>query len=175
MFYDIEVLNIVNCDLFGINVMDFKEIDKVDVIGMNFLYGGSMEDSVKNNFLLCYCLSEIVDLFIVFIMYCFKVGGRCGVIIFDGFLFGMDGVKFVFKENFLCKFNLYIIICLLGFIFFLYIFIVINIFFFNNEEVEGCEEGFKIKEIWFYCFDMLEGYKYFLKNKLMKVEYILFI
>ena len=45
--------------------------------------------------------------------------------------------------------------------------------FFNNEEAEGCEEGFKTKETWFYRLDMPEGYKHFSKTKPMKVEHTL--
>ena len=49
----------------------------------------------------------------------------------------------------------------------------LNILFFNNEEAEGCEEGFKTKEIWFYRLDMPEDYKHFSKTKPMKVEHTL--
>ena len=44
---------------------------------------------------------------------------------------------------------------------------------FNNEEAEGCEEGFKTKEIWFYRLDMPEDDKHFSKTKPMKVEHTL--
>lgn len=47
LLHDIEAPNITNCDSLGTNVTDFKESDKVDVIGMNPPYGGSTEDSVK--------------------------------------------------------------------------------------------------------------------------------
>ena len=35
LLHDIEAPNIANCDSLGINITDFKESDKVDVIGMN--------------------------------------------------------------------------------------------------------------------------------------------
>ncbi len=82
------------------NITDFKESDKVDVIGMNPPYGGSTEDSVKSNFPMQYRSSETADLFIALIMYRLKAGGRCGVIIPDGFLFGTDGAKLALKEKF---------------------------------------------------------------------------
>ena len=50
LLHDIEAPNIANCDSLGTNITDFKESDKVDVIGMNPPYGGSTEDSVKSNF-----------------------------------------------------------------------------------------------------------------------------
>ncbi|MBS5108225.1 MAG: SAM-dependent DNA methyltransferase [Phocaeicola vulgatus] len=165
--------NITNCDSLGTNVTDFKESDKVDVIGMNPPYGGSTEDSVKSNFPVQYRSSETADLFIALIMYRLKAGGRCGVIIPDGFLFGTDGAKLALKENLLRKFNLHTIIRLPGSIFSPYTSIATNILFFNNEEAEGCEEGFKTKETWFYRLDMPEGYKHFSKTKPMKVEHTL--
>ena len=171
LLHDIEAPNIANCDSLGTNITDFKESDKVDVIGMNPPYGGSTEDSVKNNFPLRYRSSETADLFIALIMYRLKAGGRCGVIIPDGFLFGTDGAKLALKENLLRKFNLHTIIRLPGSIFSPYTSIATNILFFNNEKAEGCEEGFKTKETWFYRLDMPEGYKHFSKTKPMKLEH----
>ena len=81
---------------------------------MNPPYGGSTEDSVKSNFPVQYRSSETADLFIALIMYRLKAGGRCGVIIPDGFLFGTDGAKLALKENLLRKFNLHTIIRLPG-------------------------------------------------------------
>ena len=72
---------------------------------MNPPYGGSTDDSVKSNFPLRYRSSETADLFIALIMYRLKAGGRCGVIIPDGFLFGTDGAKLALKENLLRKFQ----------------------------------------------------------------------
>lgn len=107
LLHDIEAPNITHCDSLGTNVTDFNETDKVDVIGMNPPYGGSTDDSVKSNFPLRYRSSETADLFIALIMYRLKAGGRCGVIIPDGFLFGTDGAKLALKEN-LCVISIYI-------------------------------------------------------------------
>ena len=117
LLHDVEAPNIRNCDSLGTNVSDFKEADKVDVIGMNPPYGGSTEESVKSNFPTQYRSSETADLFIALIMYRLKAGGRAGVIIPDGFLFGTDGAKLAIKENLLRKFNLHTIIRLPGSIF----------------------------------------------------------
>lgn len=171
LLHDIESPNIRHCDSLGTNVSDFKESDKVDVIGMNPPYGGSTGTSVQSNFPSAYRSSETADLFIALIMYRLKVGGRCGVIIPDGFLFGTDGAKKAIKENLLRKFNLHTIIRLPGSIFAPYTSINTNILFFNNEKAEGAEEGFKTKETWFYRLDMPEGYKHFSKTKPMKLDH----
>ena len=171
LLHDIEAPNIRHCDSLGTNVSDFKESDKVDVIGMNPPYGGSTGTSVQSNFPSAYRSSETADLFIALIMYRLKAGGRCGVIIPDGFLFGTDGAKLALKEALLRKFNLHTIIRLPGSIFSPYTSIATNILFFNNEEDEGTAEGFRTKETWFYRLDMPEGYKHFSKTKPMKLEH----
>ena len=171
LLHDIEAPNIRHCDSLGTNVSDFKESDKVDVVGMNPPYGGSTGTSVQSNFPSAYRSSETADLFIALIMYRLKAGGRCGVIIPDGFLFGIDGAKLALKEALLRKFNLHTIIRLPGSIFSPYTPIATNILFFNNEEAEGAAEGFRTKETWFYRLDMPEGYKHFSKTKPMKLEH----
>ena len=171
LLHDIEAPNIRHCDSLGTNVSDFKDSDKVDVIGMNPPYGGSTGTSVQSNFPSAYRSSETADLFIALIMYRLKAGGRCGVIIPDGFLFGTDGAKLALKEALLRKFNLHTVIRLPGSIFAPYTSIATNILFFDNEEAEGASEGFRTKETWFYRLDMPEGYKHFSKTKPMKVEH----
>ena len=171
LLHDVEAPNIRNCDSLGTNVSDFKEADKVDIIGMNPPYGGSTEESVKSNFPTQYRSSETADLFIALIMYRLKAGGRAGVIIPDGFLFGTDGAKLAIKENLLRKFNLHTIIRLPGSIFAPYTSIATNILFFDNEAADGCAEDFKTKDVWFYRLDMPEGYKHFSKTKPMKLEH----
>lgn len=171
LLHDIESPNIRHCDSLGVNVSDFKESDKVDVIGMNPPYGGSTGASVQSNFPSAYRSSETADLFIALIMYRLKAGGRCGVIIPDGFLFGTDGAKKAIKESLLRKFNLHTIIRLPGSIFSPYTSINTNILFFNNEKAEDAEEGFNTKETWFYRLDMPEGYKHFSKTKPMKLDH----
>lgn len=171
LLHDIEAPNIRHCDSLGTNVSDFKESDKVDVIGMNPPYGGSTGVSVQSNFPSAYRSSETADLFIALIMYRLKAGGRAGVIIPDGFLFGTDGAKMALKENLLRKFNLHTVIRLPGSIFAPYTSIATNILFFDNAAAEGCPEGFRTKETWFYRMDMPEGYKHFSKTKPMRLEH----
>ncbi len=171
LLHDIEAPNIRHCDSLGTNVSDFKDTDKLDVIGMNPPYGGSTGTSVQSNFPTAYRSSETADLFIALIMYRLKAGGRCGVIIPDGFLFGTDGAKLAIKEALLRKFNLHTVIRLPGSIFSPYTGIATNILFFNNEAAEGAAEGFHTKETWFYRLDMPEGYKHFSKTKPMKLEH----
>ena len=91
LIHDIDAPNIHHCDSLGTKVSDFKPEDKVDVIGMNPPYGGSTDASAKSNFPMEMRSSETADLFMVLIMYRLKAHGRAGVIVPDGFLFGVDG------------------------------------------------------------------------------------
>lgn len=171
LLHDVEAPNIRHCDSLATKVTDFTGKDKVDVIGMNPPYGGSTEASVKSNFPMEMRSSETADLFMVLIMYRLKAGGRAGVIIPDGFLFGTDGAKLAIKTKMLKDFNLHTIIRLPGSIFSPYTSIATNILFFDNERAEDAPEGYSTKGTWFYRLDMPEGYKHFSKTKSMKLEH----
>ena len=171
LLHDVEAPNIRHCDSLATKVTDFSGKDKVDVIGMNPPYGGSTEASVKSNFPMEMRSSETADLFMVLIMYRLKTGGRAGVIVPDGFLFGTDGAKLAIKTKMLKDFNLHTVIRLPGSIFSPYTSIATNILFFDNEKAEDAPEGYSTKGTWFYRLDMPEGYKHFSKTKSMKLEH----
>lgn len=164
LLHDVEAPNIRHCDSLANKVTDFTGKDKVDVIGMNPPYGGSTEASVKSNFPMEMRSSETADLFMVLIMYRLKAGGRAGVIVPDGFLFGTDGAKLAIKTKMLKDFNLHTVIRLPGSIFSPYTSIATNILFFDNEKAEDAPEGYSTKGTWFYRLDMPEGYKHFPKR-----------
>jgi type I restriction enzyme M protein len=171
MVHNVDEPNIIHCDSLGVPVSSFKEKDKVDVVAMNPPYGGSTEASVSKNFPSDMRSSETADLFMVLIMRRLKANGRAGVILPDGFLFGVDGAKLAIKTALLKEFNLHTIIRLPGSIFSPYTSIATNILFFNNEKADGAPEGYHTKETWFYRLDMPEGYKHFSKTKPMRVEH----
>lgn len=149
------------------DVLNYTDDDKFDVILMNPPYGGNEKNEVKRHFPSDLSSSETADLFMVVILYRLKEKGRAAVILPDGFLFGTDNAKLAIKEKLLREFNLHTIIRLPGSIFAPYTSIATNILFFNNEKVEGAEEGFCTKDTWFYRLDMPEGYKHFSKTKPM--------
>ena len=149
------------------DVLNYTDDDKFDVILMNPPYGGNEKNEVKRHFPSDLSSSETADLFMVVILYRLNEKGRAAVILPDGFLFGTDNAKLAIKEKLLREFNLHTIIRLPGSIFAPYTSIATNILFFNNEKVEGAEEGFSTKDTWFYRLDMPEGYKHFSKTKPM--------
>lgn len=158
-------------DSLGVPMSEYHSEGKVDVIGMNPPYGGATDASTKQNFRQEFRSSETADLFLVLIMERLKRGGRAGVIVPDGFLFGTDGAKLAIKKRMLKEFNLHTIIRLPGSIFNPYTSIATNILFFNNERAEDAPEGYSTARTWFYRLDMPEGYKHFSKTKPMKLEH----
>ncbi len=150
---------------------DYHDEGKVDVIAMNPPYGGATDAATKNNFKAEFRSSETADLFMVLIMERLSRGGRAGVIVPDGFLFGTDGAKLAIKRRLLRDFNLHTIVRLPGSIFSPYTSIATNILFFNNERADQAPEGYHTARTWFYRLDMPEGYKHFSKTKPMQLQH----
>lgn len=163
LLHDIDNPNIIHGNSFDVNVRDYTEEDKFDVIIMNPPYGGSEKKVVQNNFPTDLRSSETADLFMSVIMYRLKKNGRAAVILPDGFLFGTDNIKVSIKKKLLGEFNLHTIIRLPPSVFAPYTSITTNILFFDNTN--------PTEETWFYRVDMPEGYKHFSKTKPMKLEH----
>ncbi len=165
MLHGIKDPQFFHMDSLGKNMSEYQEDGKLDTIAMNPPYGGATDAATKMNFKAEYRSSETADLFMVLIMQRLNKGGRAGVVVPDGFLFGTDGAKLAIKKRLLTEFNLHTIIRLPGSVFSPYTSIATNILFFNNERAEGAQEGYKTKETWFYRMDMPEGYKHFSKTR----------
>ncbi len=165
MLHGIKDPDFFHMDSLGKNMSEYQEEGKLDTIAMNPPYGGATDAATKMNFKAEYRSSETADLFMVLIMQRLNRGGRAGVVVPDGFLFGTDGAKLAIKKRLLQEFNLHTIIRLPGSVFSPYTSIATNILFFNNERAEGAPEGYKTRETWFYRMDMPEGYKHFSKTR----------
>ena len=165
MLHGIKDPMLFHMDSLGKNMSEYQDEGKLDTIAMNPPYGGATDAATKMNFKAEYRSSETADLFLVLIMQRLNRGGRAGVVVPDGFLFGTDGVKLAIKKKLLTEFNLHTIIRLPGSVFSPYTSIATNILFFNNERAEGAPEGYKTGKTWFYRMDMPEGYKHFSKTR----------
>lgn len=165
MLHGIKDPEFFHMDSLGKNMSEYQEEGKLDTIAMNPPYGGATDSATKMNFKAEYRSSETADLFMVLIMQRLNKGGRAGVVVPDGFLFGTDGAKLAIKKRLLTEFNLHTIIRLPGSVFSPYTSIATNILFFNNERADGAPEGYATKETWFYRLDMPEGYKHFSKTR----------
>jgi type I restriction enzyme M protein len=81
---------------------DYGPKDRVDVIVTNPPFGGMEEDGIESNFPTEFRTRETADLFLVLIMNLLKPGGRAGIVLPDGTLFG-EGVKSRIKEALLLE------------------------------------------------------------------------
>lgn len=120
---------------------DYTNKDRVNIIVTNPPFGGVAEDGVEGGFPKQFQTRETADLFLVLIMELLKDGGRAGLVLPDGSLFG-EGVKTRIKEELLNTCNLHTIIRLPNGVFAPYTSISTNLLFF--------EKGKPTKEVWYY-------------------------
>ncbi|MDD2468515.1 MAG: class I SAM-dependent DNA methyltransferase, partial [Desulfobulbus sp.] len=120
---------------------DWKPKEYVDCIVTNPPFGGMEEDGIESNFPSEFRTRETADLFLVLIMRVLKPGGRCGMVLPDGTLFG-EGVKTRIKEKLLTECNLHTIVRLPNGVFNPYTGIKTNLLFFTK--------GQPTKEVWYY-------------------------
>jgi type I restriction enzyme M protein len=134
---------------------------RYDVIAANPPFGGTEEDGVENNFPAEFRTRETADLFMALFMRLLKPGGRAGVVLPDGFLFG-EGVKTRIKERLLNEFNLHTIVRLPKGVFNPYTGISTNLLFFSKTG--------PTKDVWFYEHPYPVGYKNYSKTRPMRLE-----
>jgi type I restriction enzyme M protein len=140
---------------------EYKAKDRVDVVLTNPPFGGQEEDGIEKNFPAQFQTRETADLFLVLIMRLLKEGGRCALVLPDGFLFG-EGVKTRIKERLLKENNLHSIVRLPKGVFAPYTSINTNLLFF--------EKGGSTDEVWYFEHIYPEGYKSYSKTKPIRIE-----
>ena len=89
--------------------ISYTNADRVDVVLTNPPFGGAEEAGIESNFPAEFRTRETADLFLVLIMRLLKPGGRCGIVLPDGTLFG-EGVKTTHQKTTLATCNLHTII-----------------------------------------------------------------
>lgn len=120
---------------------DYTSKDRVDIIATNPPFGGIEEEGIDKGFPKQFQTKETADLFLVLIMELLKDGGRAGLVLPDGSLFG-EGVKTRIKAELLDTCNLHTIVRLPNGVFAPYTSISTNLVFF--------EKGKPTKEVWYY-------------------------
>lgn len=159
---DIAEPDIMHDNSLEVNVRTYTEDDKFEVILMNPPYGGSELESVQKNFPAELRNSETADLFVIEIMYRLAKGGRCGIVLPDGFLQNTDNSKIAIRKKMLEEYNLHTVIRLPGSCFAPYTGIATNLLFFDKTE--------PTKEVWFYRFELPNGQKFSMKKNPMTRE-----
>ncbi|MFP4302740.1 MAG: N-6 DNA methylase [Alkalispirochaetaceae bacterium] len=140
---------------------DYGPKDQVDVVITNPPFGGTEEPGIEDNFPADFRTRETADLFLVLIMRLLKPGGRCGIVLPDGTLFG-EGVKTRIKTELLETCDLHSIVRLPNGVFNPYTGIRTNLLFF--------EKGRPTKGVWYYEHPYPQGYKSYSKTKPMRIE-----
>src|SRR5262249_18562933 len=144
-------------------IREIKDGDRVDVIATNPPFGGEEEDGVVRNFPEGMRAKETALLFFQYVMARLKrPGGRCGVVLPNGFLFG-TGVAAQVKKNLLERCNLHTIVRLPNGVFAPYTDISTNLLFF-----EVSADG--TREIWYYEHPLPEGRKKYSKTNALDFE-----
>jgi type I restriction enzyme M protein len=161
ILHDIEVPKVRHDNSLSRPLKDFTSKDMVDVVVTNPPFGGAEEEGIENNFPSEFRTRETADLFLILITKLLRDGGRCGLVLPDGFLFG-EGVKTRIKEKLLNEFNLHTIVRMPNGVFSPYTGIRTNLLFF--------EKGKPTKDIWYFEHPLPEGYKIYNKTKPIRHE-----
>ncbi len=160
--HGIDVPNVRNDNTLRTPTTDYAAKDKVDVIVTNPPFGGAEEKAISNSVPAELRNTETADLFLVHIIALLRDGGRCGLVLPDGFLFG-TGTKSAIKKKLLEDTELHTIVRLPKDVFAPYTNINTNLLFFRK--------GKPTKGVWFYRLEMPTGVKHFSKTKPMKDEH----
>ena len=171
LLHGIETPNIRRDNALKNPLNEIGEKDRFDVIVTNPPFGGEEEAGIQLNFPENTRASETALLFMQFVMRSLKHGGRCGVVVPNGFLFG-DGVAARVKAQMLRDFNLHTIIRLPNGVFAPYTSIPTNLLFFDRPELgrSGSRSAPTTDVIWFYEHVLPEGVKNYTKTRPMQYE-----
>ena len=160
--HGIDVPNIRHDNTLRTPTTDYGIKEKVDVVVTNPPFGGAEEKAISQSVPSELRNTETADLFLVHIMALLKDGGRCGLVLPDGFMFG-TGVKSAIKKKLLEENDLHTIVRLPKDVFAPYTNINTNLLFFRK--------GRPTKGVWFYRLEMPKGYKHFSKTRPMLDEH----
>lgn len=142
-------------------VTQLRRTDRVDVVLTNPPFGGEEERGIQDGFPEATRTAETALLFLQLIIRSLKDGGRCGMIVPNGVLFG-DGVAARIKHQLMNECNLHTIVRLPSGVFEPYTPIPTNLLFF--------EKTGRTKETWFYEISPPEGRKKYSKTRPMRFE-----
>lgn len=134
---------------------------KVDVVLTNPPFGGEEEKGIQKNFPEATQTAETALLFLQFIQRSLRPGGRCGMVVPNGFMFG-TGVASRVKAALMRECNVHTVVRLPKGVFAPYTDIPTNLLFFDKTG--------PTKEIWFYEHPLPEGRKSYVKTKPLKFE-----
>ena len=168
LLHGVEYPNIVERNSLSTNIRQIRDADRVDVVATNPPFGGEEERGILNNFPEGMRTSETALLYFQYVMAMLKrPGGRCGIVLPNGFLFG-GGVGAEVKRQLLTRFNLHTIVRLPNGVFAPYTSIPTNLVFFEACALDSEETC--TKEVWYYEMSLPEGRNNYTKTKPLQYE-----
>lgn len=153
--------NVIRGNALSRPITQIGRAERVDVVLTNPPFGGEEEKSIQANFPADKQTAETAWLFLQLVIRQLKEGGRCGVVVPNGILFG-DGVGARIKQQLLIECNLHTVVRLPDGVFEPYTAIPSNLLFFDKTG--------RTKEVWFYEIAPPEGRKKYSKTKPMRFE-----
>jgi type I restriction enzyme M protein len=153
--------NVIRGNSLNKPITQISRAERVDVVLTNPPFGGEEEKSIQANFPADKQTAETAWLFLQLVIRQLKDGGRCGIVVPNGILFG-DGVGARIKQQLLTECNLHTVVRLPDGVFEPYTPIPSNLLFF--------EKTGRTKEVWFYEIPPPEGRKKYSKTKPMRFE-----
>jgi type I restriction enzyme M protein len=153
--------NITRGNALAESITQIGKARRVDVVLTNPPFGGEEEKSIQANFPADKQTAETAWLFLQLVIRQLKDGGRCGIVVPNGLLFG-GGVGARIKKQLLAESDLHTIVRLPGGAFAPYTDIPSNLLFFDKTG--------RTKEVWFYEIPPPEGRKKYSKTKPLRFE-----
>ncbi|GAC1404252.1 MAG: hypothetical protein NVSMB49_22590 [Ktedonobacteraceae bacterium] len=169
LLHGIETPASTEANSLSTNIRQIKDTERVDVVATNPPFGGEEERGILHNFPEGLRTAETALLFFQYVMAMLKrSGGRCGIVLPNGFLFG-NGIAAAVKKQLLTRFNLHTIVRLPNGVFTPYTNIPTNLLFFEacapNEDNIPCTQ-----EVWYYEMPLPEGRSNYSKTKPLQYE-----
>jgi type I restriction enzyme M protein len=161
VLHDVGQPNITRGNALTTPITQLSRADRVDVVLTNPPFGGEEEKGIQANFPTDKQTAETAWLFIQLVIRRLKDGGRCGIVVPNGVLFG-DGVGAKIKKQLVEECNLHTVVRLPDGVFEPYTAIPSNLLFFDKTG--------RTKEVWFYEIPPPEGRKKYAKTKPMRFE-----
>ena len=161
LLHSLDRPNLVRDNALSGPITQITDSARYDVIMTNPPFGGEEEEGIQENFPQATRTSETALLFLQLIMRSLKHGGRCGMVVPNGILFG-DEVCARIKKELLENFNLHTIVRLRNGVFAPYTSIPTNLIFFDKTG--------PTKEIWYYEHPLPEGRKQYTKTHSLQFE-----
>ena len=169
LLHGIETPFISERNALATNIRQLGEADRVEVVATNPPFGGEEERGILVNFPEGMRTAETALLFFQYVMAVLRrPGGRCGIVLPNGFLFGA-GVATEVKKRLLTQFNLHTIVRLPNGVFAPYTSIPTNLLFFDacapRDDGQPCTS-----EVWYYELPLPEGRSGYTKTKPLQFE-----